>query len=138
MSIFSNASIVLLAANAATILLALTIILQLLLAAGILPISMAWGGRQAELTPALRIASLAAAVLLGFFIYVVRRRVGLIGAMPVPTIIRILSWIITAFMGLNMLGNLASASAGEKIVFAPITFLSTIACLIVSASILDA
>jgi hypothetical protein len=137
MSIFSTTSIVRIAANVATILFALTIILQLLLATGILPISMAWGGRQSELTTPLRIAGLAAAVLLGFFIYVIRRRAGLIGDMPIPLITRILSWIITAFMAFNTLGNLASLSIGEKILFAPISFLLAIACLIVSASSLE-
>lgn len=137
MSIFSRTSIVRIAANVATILFALTIILQLLLATGILPISMAWGGRQSELTTPLRIAGLAAAVLLGFFIYVIRRRAGLIGDMPIPLITRILSWIITAFMAFNTLGNLASLSIGEKILFAPISFLLAIACLIVSASSLE-
>lgn len=138
MSIFSNPSIVLTAANVATILFVLTIILQLLLAAGILPISMAWGGRQSELTPALRIASLAAAFLLGFFLYVIRRRVGLIGDIPVPLTIQVLSWIITAFMAFNTIGNLASSSKGEKILFGPISFLLATACLIVSASNLQA
>ena len=134
MSIFSSASKVLIAANAATILFGLSIILQLLLAAGILPITMAWGGRQSELTTSLRIASLAAAVLLGFFIYVIRRRAGLMGDMPISTTIRVLSWTITAFDGLNTLGNIASFSTGEKILFTPISFLLTVACLIVSAS----
>lgn len=138
MSIFSRTSIVRIAANVATILFVLTIILQLLLATGILPISMAWGGRQSELTTPLRIAGLAAAVLLGFFIYVIRRRAGLIGDMPIPMNIRFLSWIITAFMAFNTLGNLASLSIGEKILFAPISFLLAIACLIVSASSLEA
>lgn len=137
MSIFSRTSIVRIAANVATILFVLTIILQLLLATGILPISMAWGGRQTELTTPLRIAGLAAAVLLGFFIYVIRRRAGLIGDMPIPIITMILSWIITAFMAFNTLGNLASLSIGEKILFAPISFLLAIACLIVSASSLE-
>jgi hypothetical protein len=137
MSIFSRTSIVRIAANVATILFVLTIILQLLLATGILPISMAWGGRQSELTTPLRIAGLAAAVLLGFFIYVIRRRAGLIGDMPIPLITRILSWIITAFMAFNTLGNLASLSIGEKILFAPISFLLAIVCLIVSASSLE-
>src|SRR5215216_6046582 len=134
MSIFSSISKVHIAANIATILFVVTIILQLLLAIGILPISMAWGGRQSELTTPLRIASLASAVLLGFFIYVIRRRAGLVGDMPIPTTTRVLSWIITAFMAFNTLGNLASLSTGEKILFGPISFLLTVACLIVSAS----
>jgi hypothetical protein len=138
MSIFSRTSIVRIAANVATILFVLTIILQLLLATGILPISMAWGGRQSELTTPLRIASLTAALLLGFFIYVIRRRAGLIGDMPIPMNIRVLSWIITAFMAFNTLGNLASLSTGEKILFGPISFLLAVACLMVSASSLKA
>jgi hypothetical protein len=138
MSIFSRTSIVRIAANVATILFVLTIILQLLLATGILPISMAWGGRQSELTTPLRIASLIAALLLGFFIYVICRRAGLIGDMPIPMNIRVLSWIITAFMAFNTLGNLASLSTGEKILFGPISFLLAVACLMVSASSLKA
>jgi hypothetical protein len=134
MSIFSSTSKVHIAANIATILFVLSIILQILLATGILPISMAWGGRQSELTTSLRIASVAAAILLGFFIYIIRRRAGLIGDMPIARITRVLSWIITAFMAFNTLGNLASLSTGEKILFGPISFLLTVACLIVSAS----
>jgi hypothetical protein len=138
MSIFSSTSKVHIAANIATILFVLSIILQILLATGILPISMAWGGRQSELTIPLRIASLAAAVLLGFFIYIIRRRAGLIGDMPIPRIIKVLSCIITAFMAFNTLGNLASTSTGEKILFGPISFLLAVVCLIVSASSLEA
>jgi len=58
---------------------AVVIILQLLLAAGILPVSMAWGGRQDVLTPNLRVASIVSAVILGLFAYIIRRRAGLLG-----------------------------------------------------------
>jgi hypothetical protein len=122
------------AANAATILFGLVAVLQLLLAAGILPVTMAWGGRQTTLTVPLRIASLASAVVLGLLAYVIRRRVGLVGGLPIPTTIRILSWVATAFMALNTVTNLASRSKAEKIVFAPITLMLTLACLLVSIS----
>jgi hypothetical protein len=125
------------AANIATILFAVVIVLQILLAAGILPVSMAWGGRQSQLTTSLRIASLIAAVLLGAFIYVIRYRAGLVVEMPIPLGIKVISWIITAFMAFNTLGNLASSSNGEKIIFGPATFFLTVACLIISASRLD-
>ena len=137
MSALSTSSVVRIAANAATVLFVVTIVLQLLLASGILPISMAWGGRQPVLTTSLRIASLAAAALLGFFIYVIRRRAGLVGDMPIPLTIKVLSWFITVFLSLNTLGNLASSSTGEKILFAPISFLLAISCLIVSISKLE-
>jgi len=85
------------AANAATVLFGVVIVLQLLLAAGILPITMAWGGRQQTLTVPLRLASLASAIVLGLLAYVIRRRVGLVGGFPIPTVIKGLSWATTAF-----------------------------------------
>jgi hypothetical protein len=122
------------AANVATVLFAIAIILQLLLAAGVLPISMAWGGTQTELTSTLRLASIAAAIILGAFAYVIRRRAGLIGDSPPSRAIKIMSWVITAFMALNTLGNLTSQSTAEKAVFTPITLLLVICCFVVSIS----
>ena len=130
----SNRSVPIIAANIATVLFVIVIILQLLLAIGILPITMAWGGTQTELTPALRLASLAAAGILGLFIFVIRMRAGLAGTPPPSTLIKILSWLITVFMVLNSLGNLTSQSTAEKIVFAPLTILLAICCFIVSIS----
>jgi hypothetical protein len=120
------------AGNAATALYAITIILQLLLAFGILPITMAWGGREPVLTTNLRIASLASAALLLFFIYVIRRRAGLVRDASITPIIKVLSWLVTAFSALNFLGILASLSSGEKILFGPISFLLLVACILVS------
>ncbi len=122
------------AGNAATVLYALTIILQLFLASGILPITMAWGGREPVLTTNLRIASLASAVLLLFFIYIIRRRAGLVSDAPITPIIKVLSWLIAAFSAFNFLGILASLSNGEKILFGPISFLLLVACILVSLS----
>ncbi len=137
MSVFSNNSVIRIAAQVATALFILIAILQILLAAGILPITMAWGGGQPVLTTSLRIASVAAAILLVLFLLVIRRRAGLIGDMPIPMIIKVLSWVITAFLALNTLGNLASASTGERILFGPLSFLLAAASLVVSASRLE-
>jgi hypothetical protein len=134
MDFLSNAQLIVTTANVATLLFAVAIILQLLLAAGILPVSMAWGGRQSILTPSLRISSIIAAILLGVFIFVIRYRAGLMGNAPIPLVILVASWVITAFMAFNTLGNLASKSLKEKLVFGPITFLLTLACLLISAS----
>jgi len=134
MSSLSNTKLIHLTANLATFLFAVVIFLQIFLAAGILPISMAWGGRQSELTVSLRIASIISAVLLGVFIYVIRYRAGLVGKIPIPKIIIVVSWIITAFMAFNTLGNVTSLSSNEQLFFGPITFVLTVACLLVSAS----
>ena len=71
------------AANIATLLFGIVIILQLLLALGILPVTTFWGGTQSELTLGLRLAGVAAAIILALFAYVIRRRAGLIGV-PTP------------------------------------------------------
>ena len=130
----SNTKLIHLTANTATFLVVVVIVLQILLAAGIFPISMAWGGRQSQLTVSLRIASIIAAVLLGVFIYVIRYRAGLVGNVPIPVIIKVVSWIITAFMAFNTLGNITSLSANEKLIFGPVTFILFVACLLISAS----
>jgi hypothetical protein len=122
------------AGNAATVLYALTIILQLLLASGILPITMAWGGREPVLTTNLRIASLASVALLVFFIYIIRRRAGLVRDASITLRIKVLAWLVTAFSALNFLGILVSLSRGEKMLFGPISFLLVVACILVSLS----
>jgi hypothetical protein len=122
------------AGNAATLLYALTIILQLLLASGILPITMAWGGREPVLTTNLRIASLASVALLLFFIYIIRRRAGLVRDASITLRIKVLAWLVTAFSALNFLGILVSLSRGEKMLFGPISFLLVVACILVSLS----
>lgn len=124
-------------ANIATVFFAIFIGVQLLLAAGILPVDIAWGGRQTELTPALQAASIVAAIILGVFIYIIRYRAGLIGSRPIPTAIRVMAWVVTAFMALNTLGNVASVSNTEKLLFAPLALLIAVACLIVAASSAD-
>ena len=137
MTFLSKTNYVQPAANIATLLFAVVMLLQLLIATGIVPISIAWGGRQTELTPSLRIASFVAVALLGAFIYIIRYRAGLAGSVPIPVFIKVTSWIVTAFMAFNTLGNLASLSNVEKILFSPITFALTIATFIVSASRLE-
>lgn len=123
-----------LAAQLATFLFGLVMMAQLLLAAGVLPISMAWGGRQTVLTPGLRLASIAAILFLGLFIYIIRFRAGLLGDVALPTSIRALAWVVTGFMALNTLGNFASRSMGERLLFGPVTLLLTAACLVVAMS----
>ena len=76
---FAQLDLVHLSANVATVLFMVFIGAQLLAAAGVLPVSMFWGGRKTELTPSLRIMGVVAAVLLSAFIYVIRYRAGLVG-----------------------------------------------------------
>jgi hypothetical protein len=112
------------AATVATVGLLLAAVLQLLLAVGVLPVTMAWGGTQPVLTPALRIASLAAVVVLALSTYVIRRRAGLSPQVAPSTLVNVLAWVIALYLMLNTAGNFASGSAGETAVFGPISLVS--------------
>lgn len=122
------------AANIASVLFLIFVVVQLLVAAGIIPISMLWGGRQPELTPSLRVTSVVAAVILGVFMYIIRYRAGLAGKMPQPTLIRVAAWVVTGYMVLNTLGNFSSVSSIERFVFGPMTVLLAVTSFIVAAS----
>lgn len=122
------------AAHIATLLFAFFIVVQLLAATGVVPVSVLWGGRQTELTPALRLTSVVAALILGGFIYIIRYRAGLLGSVPPPTTIRVAAWVVAGYMALNTLGNFASVSNVERFLFGPLTIVMTVACLIVAAS----
>ena len=123
-----------LAGNIATLVFGVVIVLQLLLALGILPVTMAWGGSQTVLTLSLRLAHVFSALLLAGFGYVIRRRAGLLARARPSRLIKILAWLITGFMFLNILSNFASSSTAEKLVFGSLTLVLAIACLLVSAS----
>jgi hypothetical protein len=122
------------AANIATVALLLAAALQLSLALGVVPVTMAWGGTQPVLTLPLRIASLLAVVVLALSTYVIRRRAGLLPQREPSMPIKVLTWIIASFLILNTGGNFASASAEESMVFGPISLVSAVACLLVAAS----
>jgi len=134
MPITTNTEIIVFSANLATIMFVVVIILQFLLAVGVLPVSMAWGGRESVLTPKLRIASLVSAVILGFFIYVIRNRAGVMGPEDISIFIKIFAWIVSIYMAFNTITNLTSQSTAEKLIFSPITMILTVVCFIVSIS----
>ena len=117
------------AANVATVGFALTAAYQLLLALGVVPITMAWGGTQSVLTTRLRLASLAAALLMGLLAWVIRRRAS---SHPALTV-KVLAWVITVLLALNTAGNFASQSKGEAGLMGPLSFVLTVSCLLVAA-----
>lgn len=134
MTYLSKPNLVQNAANIASVLLFIFVVVQLLVAVGIIPISMLWGGSQPELTPSLRVTSVVAAVILGVFIYIIRYRAGLVGRVPQPTLIRVAAWVVTGYMVLNTLGNLASVSNVERFLFGPMAIVLAVSSFIVAAS----
>jgi hypothetical protein len=120
---------------AAVGLFCIVMVLQLLLAAGILPVHMAWGGRNTELTPSLRLSSLIAIIILCYFAYMVARRAGIMGTTPPSLLIRILSWLVSAYLVFNTVMNFLSPSKLEQWVFGPITL--ALVVLTVSINLMD-
>lgn len=124
----------LIAGHGATLFFIITIIMQLLLAMGILPITMAWGGAQTVLTPKLQIASILSSIILVFFAIIIRKRAGISGIAASSRMNHFLSWGISLFFMLNTMGNLISSSILERVVFGPISIILALTCLIVSLS----
>jgi hypothetical protein len=103
-------------------------VLQLLVAAGILPVTIAWGGRQTELTRTLQYSSLIAIVILCYFAYVIARRSGILGSRPPSPVINLLSWFVTIYLFFNAVMNFLSQSQAERWLFGPITLALVFIC----------
>ncbi|SDN38431.1 hypothetical protein [Bacillus sp. OK048] len=106
-------------------------VFQILLFLGLPLADYSWGGKyQGVLPMKMRIMSLPAALLLLFFgfIFLMHTKVITVG-FDFPT--NIFVWTITIFMGLNTLGNIASKSKKEKMVMAPLSGITFLACLLV-------
>mmetsp|Transcript_50897 Transcript_50897/g.75427 ORF Transcript_50897/g.75427 Transcript_50897/m.75427 type:complete len:155 (-) Transcript_50897:408-872(-) len=113
--------------------------IQLGIACGIIPVTIIWGGSFEELSPSLQLASVAAAVLLVFMTFVVNLRCSYatnhdLNTTVPPCWVSLSSWVVTAFMGLNTLGNLASSNPFERYGFGFLTAVLCICSWIVSSS----
>ena len=116
----------------AMVLFGIVMVLQLLLAAGILPISMAWGGRHTELTLTLRLSGLIAIIIFCYFTYMIARRSGIMGTTAPSKLINIVSWFVTAYLVFNTVVIFLSCSQAEKWVFGPLTLALVIITLIIN------
>lgn len=108
---------------------------QVALAAGLPAAEYAWGGQFSGTLPVFyRWASLAAVPMLAVAAWVILARADIArpgsGARP----IRICAWAFTAFLALNVLGNLMSASRAERQVMAPLSLMLFAGFAIVASS----
>jgi hypothetical protein len=107
-------------------------IFQLFLFLGFPLAEYSWGGKYEGVLPkSLRMMSLPSAILLICFgfVFLIDTKVLSVGV-NLPT--SVLVWIITIFLGLNTLGNLASKSKKEKFVMTPLSGIAFISGLLVS------
>lgn len=113
-----------LAVNVCLVVFGLVTIFHLSVITGLISYSIVWGGRlesDAQMY-AFETVSLFINLLL---LWVVAMRGGYAKVLFSRTTIHVLLWIFAALFALNTLGNLASTSIFEKIVFTPLTLIST-------------
>lgn len=96
-------------------------VFQLLLIIGLPLGRFAWGGQNLVLPPRLRVGSAASVVVYAAFAAVALDRADLISFIPVPFIAVVAMWVITAYLLLSVLPNLASKSKYEKRVMVPVS-----------------
>ena len=92
-----------------------------LVIAGVIPFTYVGGGRYPDLASA-RIGETVTCVATLGFAWIAAARGRWVGR-PHDGALRIWLWIMAAVFALNTVGNLAAATATEKIVFAPVTAL---------------
>lgn len=102
---------------------AITILFQLGLALGMPWAQLAWGGKYTGVLPKnMRMASLFAIGLLLLFATIVLVRAGLIWP-ALYGFSRVAIWFVVAYSALGCLGNAASASRWERIIWLPVTII---------------
>ena len=108
---------------------------QAALAAGLPAAEYAWGGAVHGTLPVFyRWASLAALPMLALAAWVILARADIARPGSGTRPIRIGAWAITAFLALNVLGNLMSASALERQIMTPLALVLLACCATVAVS----
>lgn len=100
-------------------------LVHLLVLARIVPADLVWGGRNARNIVPLELFALALTVLFALVI-AVKARLVRIGTSRAATVG---SWLLVVFLGLNTLGNLASSTPLETLLFTPVTIVLAILAL---------
>ncbi|MEP7133942.1 MAG: hypothetical protein ABI904_03320 [Chloroflexota bacterium] len=107
--------------------LGLLLVFHILVLLKVVPATMMWGG-QATSANLILLEIVALAVTL-FFGFVIAAKTGYVNAGKFTGVVKVLVWIIFAFLLLNTLGNLASGVSAENFIFAPITLVLALCAL---------
>ena len=108
--------------------------LQLLLIVGLPLGRFAWGGKQDRLSSRLRAAAGLSIVIYAVFAGIALAHAQVITT-PVPNLIVVIAmWVITAYLFLSVLPNLASKSIHEKRLMTPVSAVLAILALLIALS----
>ena len=112
-----------LAGNVLLIAMAVLMVFHVLVLIGVVPAAAIWGGQVQAGTGALVVMEVIAMGVTLVFATIIAARTGYLKAGRLRIVVKIGVWLISAFLLLNTLGNLASGVAAEGLIFAPITLI---------------
>ncbi|NVJ85777.1 MAG: hypothetical protein HWE15_05685 [Algoriphagus sp.] len=111
-------------------LFSLIIVFHFMIIFSIIPYTIVWGGRLISSGQMIIFESISI-LLNGFFLAIILIKIGYLKVNIPSKVIRSILWGMLILFLLNTLGNLASESGFEKLVFTPLTLVISL-CLIIS------
>ncbi|MEX2233097.1 MAG: hypothetical protein WD824_13125 [Cyclobacteriaceae bacterium] len=111
--------------------LSLVIIFHLLILSGIIPYSIAWGGRLKSTDDMITFEAISI-ILNILMIAIVAQHSGFLHFRINETISRIGVWAMVLLFALNTVGNLLSVNETERIIFTPVTLILSVLCLVLA------
>jgi uncharacterized protein YacL len=104
---------------AANVLLVALAVFHVLVMLRVLPASAVWGGQASGSPGDLMALEMVGLVVTLLFALIVAAKIGYVRAPRLRRVIGICTWVVFGYFVLNILGNLASASPLEKMIFTP-------------------
>lgn len=114
------------AGNILLIIFSALIVFHILVLTGLAPADIVWGGRANTLQSTWRVFEIISLVFTILFAIIVAAKVGYIKTTRFGSAVTVFLWLMFAFLLLNTLGNLASESLQEKLIFTPITIIASL------------
>lgn len=113
------------------VLFSLTIVFHFLILIKVIPYAIAWGGRLTNDTEMFIFESISISINF-VFLLVATTKYKQIKQVKSSTFISVMLWIMFVVFAINTIGNLFSLNNYERIIFTPLTLISSVACLILA------
>ncbi|HEV7329552.1 MAG TPA: hypothetical protein VGN63_00780 [Flavisolibacter sp.] len=98
------------------------ILFHILVLGGVVPYTIAWGGRLTSPTEMIRFETISIISLL-LMIIIVTIHAGILKIRVQPIVLKIAFGVMAGLFLLNTLGNMQSLNETERLIFTPVTFL---------------